>query len=445
MTCNRLIMRPALMASFFLILFFIAFLTGQRGIPVEDGGEFLTVARLGGINHPPGLPLLSLSSRLSWILFGKEGLRVLFAFSAASALILITKKYSVSSLIFITGTLLLPSVAGRLLIWDAYGFLFLIYAVAYFRKQPFNLEAGYLTGLALAVHPQGIFLLVLFGWKDSSMLKFFCGLLLGLSVYLALPVYSASGAVVDWGSTGAVGNFIRQVTAGGYREVYGGRMWGISADVLFRHVGALRRIVWPVLLLPAAFGAIHLFRTNRKSLIRLEILFIVDLLFVAYINPMAAGTTQTAVLSLFVILVLAVRGMDFVSNWRRSTGLIIAGAALASGVLLWEALPDQEEHVMDYFAPAPCESVFFLRDNDILYGGWVLKYVDDIRPDIVLLSTGNFSRWFENMAIWFNPNVDLSKGVLDVGDFSMSRDELAGRLMNAAMQDNPTRPFFTDF
>ncbi|NOQ21701.1 MAG: hypothetical protein GQ565_03485 [Candidatus Aegiribacteria sp.] len=445
MTRNSGSMRLPVTAFCFLILFFIAFLTGQRGIPVEDGGEFLTVARLGGINHPPGLPLVSLSSRLSWILFGEEGLRVLFAFVAASALVLITKKHTVSSLFFLTGILLLPSIAGRLLIWDAYGFLFLIYAVAYFRKPPFNLEAGFLLGLALAIHPQGIFLVVLFEFKRSSVLQFFCGLLLGLSLYLALPLYSASGAIVDWGSTGAVGKFIRQVTAGGYREVYGGSMWGISADVLLRHLGALWRILWPVLLLPAIIGAIRLFGTDRKLLIRLEILVVLDLLFVAYINPMAAGTTQTAILSLFVILALAAAGMNVIYSWRRFAGILAAGAVLTAGVLQWNPLPDQQNEIKEYFAPAPYESVFFLRSNDLLYGGWVLKYVEDRRPDIVLLSTGNFSGWFERMATWFNPDVDLSKGVLDVGDFSMSREELADRLIDATIKDNPNRPFFTDF
>ncbi len=434
---------PAI-AFCFLIVFLIAFQAGQRGIPVEDGGEFLTVARLGGINHPPGLPLLSLSSRLSWILFGEEGLRVLFACAAASALILITKKYTVSSLFFLTGVLLLPSIAGRLLIWDAYGFLFLIYAVAYFRKPPLNLEAGFLLGLALAIHPQGIFLIVLFRRNRSSILQFFCGLLLGLSLYLALPLYSASGAVVDWGSTGTLDNFVRQVTAGGYREVYGGKMFGISYDVLLRYLGSLWKIVWPVLLLPLITGVIQLFKTDRKLLIRLEILVVLDLLFVTIINPMAAGTTQTAILSLFVVLVLAAAGMNSIYNWKRIAGVIAAGAVLAGGILLWTPLPDQENEIREYFSSAPFESVFFISSNDILYGGWVLKYVEDRRPDIVLLSTGNFSAWFERMATWFNPEVDLSAGVLDVGDFSMSREELAGRLINAAILDNPNRPVFTD-
>ncbi|MEN8208874.1 MAG: hypothetical protein ABFR50_06455, partial [Candidatus Fermentibacteria bacterium] len=317
-------------------------------------------------------------------------------------------------------------------------------AVAYFRKPSFSLEAGFLLGLALAIHPQGIFLALLFDFRRSSIIQFICGLLLGLSLYLALPLTSASGAMVDWGGTRTVGNFIRQVTAGGYREVYGGRMWGISYNILLRHLGALREIIWPVLLIPLAAGAAGLFKTDRKLLVRLEILLVLDLLFVVYINPMAAGTSQTAILSLFVILVIAAEGLRVFINWRRLAGVIAAGAVLAAGVFLWEPLPDQENDVLEYFAPAPLESVFFLGNNDLLYGGWVLKYAQDRRPDIVLLSTDNFSLWFEHMATWFNPDVDLSKGVLDVGDFSMSREELARRLMNAAVQDNPDRQFFSD-
>lgn len=426
------------------VLFSIVFVTGQSGIPVEDGGEFLTVARLGGINHPPGLPILSLSSRLSWIVFGKEGLRVLFALAAALALLLIVKKPSFSLILFSAGVLLLPAVAGRLLIWDAYGPLFLIFALALYRKPSFDLEGGYLMGLAMTIHPQGILLPVLFRWKNVSILKFICGLLLGLSFYLALPIYSASGTIVDWGSTGSIANFVRQVTAGGYREVYGGSMGGISADVLLRHLGALWRIVWPVLLLPIAVGAVRLFGMNRKLMIKLEILIIADLLFVTFVNPMASGTTQTAVLSLFALIVISFIGISALAKWRKRVGFIAAGAVLAAGVLLWNPLPDQKDAVEKYFAPAPCESVFFLSSNDLLYGGWVLKYVEDRRPDIVLLSTGNFSGWFENMATWFNPDVDLSTGVSDVGDYSMSREELSSLLINAAIVDNPHRHFFID-
>lgn len=428
----------------FLLLFSIAFLAGQTGIPVEDGGEFLTVARLGGTNHPPGLPLLSLSSRVSWILFSREGLRVLFALFAALALKLINRKISVPVILFTAGILLLPFLSERLLAWDAYGPLFLIFAITMYRKPSLGLEAGYLMGLALAIHPQGIFLPILFTWKKDSIPRFIGGLMLGCSLYLALPVCSASGAIVDWGNPGSLANFIRQTTAGGYREAYGSSMGNLSINSIILHLTALWNMFWPVLLLPAAIGTVRLLKENRKLLLKLGILLIADLLFVLIINPMAAGTSQTAVLSLLVILVLSTTGISAIEKWRRSAGVVTAGAVLAAGVIYWNPLPDQSFDVIEHFAPAPLESIIFVSNNDLLYGGWVMKYVDDRRPDIVLLTTENFSGWFERMATRFNPEVDLSSSVLDVGDYSMSREELASRLINATVQDNPDRTIFAN-
>ena len=430
--------------TFFLLLFCIAFITGQTGIPVEDGGEFLTVARLGGTNHSPGLPLLSLSSRVSWILFSREGLRVIFALFAALALKIINRNISVPQILFTAGILLLPSLSERLLAWDAYGPLFLIFAITLYRKPSPGLEAGYLMGLALAIHPQGIFLPIFFSWKRGSIPRFTGGLILGFSLYLALPICSAYGAIVDWGNPGSLANFIRQVTAGGYREVYGSRMGSLSINSIILHSGVLWKMLWPVLLLPAVIGTIRLVKENRKLLLKLGILFIADLLFVLIVNPMAAGTSQTAVLSLLTILVVSIIGITAIEKWRSFAGIIIASAVLVAGVICWNPLPDQFDDVIEYFTPAPLESILFISNNDLLYGGWVMKYVDDRRPDIVLLSTGNFSGWFERMATWYNPEVDLSRSVLDVGDYSMSREELANRLINATIQDNPDSPVFTN-
>ena len=434
-------MVPALIL---LLLFIIGYATGQTGIPVEDGGEFLTVARLGGVNHPPGLPLVSLSARLSWALFGRDGLRILFALLAAATLVLADRKHSIPSGLFSAGIILLPAVAGRLLMWDAYSPLLLVFAAALVRKPRMSLEGGYLTGIATAVHPQGILLPVLCRWRNFSPLKFLGGLVLGASLYLALPVYSAAGAVVDWGSTGNVANFLRQVSAGGYREVYGAGMGGIHVHVLLRHLQELWSILWPVMLVPFAIGAVWMFKGNRKLMIRLEILLVADLLFVTLVNPMAAGTTQTATLSLLVMAVFSIYGIHRIERWNRMAGYIAAAAAMAAGVMLWRPLPDQTRRVHDYFCGAPIQSTFFIRDNDLLYGGWVMKYVDDRRPDIVLLSTGNFSGWFERMVNHFNPDIDLSKGILDVGDFSMPRQQAAAMLMDATIRDNPQWEFFSD-
>lgn len=435
---------PAVLTAYLLLMMLLGCLAGQTGIPVEDGGEFLTVARLGGVNHPPGLPLLSISARLSWVLFGRQGLRILFALLAASTLILLDGRRTLQGLLMAAGALLLPAVSGRLLMWDAYSPLILVFSVALLRRPGLDLEGGYLTGLALAIHPQGILLPILCRWRRPSPLRFTAGMLLGLSLFLSLPLGSAAGTILDWGSTGDIQHFIRHVSAAGYREVYGGSMGGFSMDVLLRYLGSIGGMLWPVLLVPAAIGVQSLLRKDRNLLVRLGLLLAADLLFVLTVNPMASGTTQTATLALLVVLFLSFKGINAVSDMRKEVALALGAAVLISGVLMHEPLPDQEERVRDFVGTAPLESGFFLQDNDLLYGGWVVKYVEDRRPDLVLLSTGNFSGWFEDMAVYFNPDLDLSRGVLDVGDLDMDRYEAAVLLMRATVEDNPGREFFSD-
>ena len=426
----------------FLIIFTVAWAAGQTGVPVEDGGEFLTVARLGGVNHPPGLPLLGQLCRISWIFFGPHGLRILFALFAATALTLLGGLRSIGSFILSLALLLLPAFHGRLLMWDAYSPLFLIFALALLRKPGLCLEGGYLTGLALAVHPQGILLPILMRWKRPRPLQFLSGLVLGLSLYLALPISSGAGSIMDWGSTGTVTNFLKQVTAGGYREVYGASMGSLSLTSLMRYLGTIWSMLWPVLLLPVMVGGAVVFRDEKWLCRRLSLLLLADLVFVIVINPMAAGTTQTAILSLLVVTVLAFKGLKTIAQLNCKAGLALAILVLATAVLTFQPLKDQTEEVEDLFAQAPLNSVLYISSNDLLYGGWTLKYAHDRRPDLVLLSTGNFAGWFEDMAVSFNPDIDLSAGVLDVGDYTMSREVLAQLLIQAAIEDNPQRTIY---
>ena len=121
------------------------------------------------------------------------------------------------------------------------------------------------------------------------------------------------------------------------------------------------------------------------------------------------------------------------------------GPVLVVGILSPDPLTNQEEDIGGYFSQAPPGSGFFIADNDLLYGGWAMKYVRDLRPDLVLLSTGNFSGWFEDMAVRFNPDLDLSRSVTDVGGTALGRSELAVRLIQATVEDNPQRQFFGDW
>ncbi len=428
-----------------ILLFAIALIAGQSGIPTEDGGEIITVARLGGTCHPPGMPLLALFSRLSWVISGQHGLRILFALFAGASLWLLSRRTGLPGLVLACGVLLLPAVRTRLLAWDAYSLLFLVYTAGMAAGRISCTAAGYLTGIALAVHPLGLFLPVVLRVRRLSLLEALSGAILGASLYLALPIGSAAGAVVDWGACGSLQNFLRQITAGGYREVYGESMGRFSVGTVLSHLSVLREILWPVLVLPVLLGVVRLWREGRKSLLcRIAMLLAADVLFVWTVNPMAAGTSQTGILSLLALLVLAFAGLYAIEG-RRLVGWVLASAVVAVGIISPAPLEDQEQDVYYFFSPTPLNSGFFISNNDLLYGGWVMKYARDLRPDIVLLYTANFSGWFEEMAVHFNPDIDLSRCAADVGGAGLGRSELARRLMQATVEDNPDRQFFGDW
>jgi hypothetical protein len=212
-----------------------------------------------------------------------------------------------------------------------------------------------------------------------------------------------------------------------------------------QHLGEVWRILWPVLILPVVLGAVRLFRERDRRMLRtVGILLAADLIFVWAVNPMAAGTSQTAILTLVAFTVLAFRGL-YALEGRIAVPWLLGAAVLAVGILSPDPLTNQDEDIGDYFSQAPLDSGFFIAGNDLLYGGWTMKYVRDLRPDLVLLSTGNFAGWFEEMAVRFNPDLDLSRSVADVGGTALGRTELAVRLIQATVEDNPHRSFFGDW
>lgn len=435
-------MRPALRRVLPVLLLAAALLAGQWGVPVEDGGEVATVARLGGTMHPPGMPLLALSAQ-STRLLGEDGLRLLFALCAAASLWLVLGRTGLPGAAMAFAALLLPGFRERALAWDAYGPLMLVFSAVLSSSAPLRpAAAGYLTGLAAAIHPAGLLLPAACRLDGRPRLPELAGAaLLGASLYLALPLASAAGAAVDWGSPGAAGPFLRQVGAEGYREVYGASMGRLDPAAASRHLTALARLLWPALLLPAGAGAAGLLRRDRGMLLRLGVLLAADMAFTVLVNPMAAGTGQTAWLSLACMLVLAsegLRALPGAAAWAAVAAVAVTGALQEGG------LRDQGGDVRAFLAGAPLEPGLFISDNDLLYGCWVMKYGRDLRPDAVLLSTGNFSPWFERLAVRYNPELDTSGGLAEAGGPGTPRDSVVARLIRLTILNNPGRRFFTD-
>jgi hypothetical protein len=424
----------------FLTLLSFSYLLGQRGIPVEDGGEIATVAALGGTCHPPGMPLLALAVRASRAVAGEDGLRLLFAAAASLSLWLIFRGTGAPGAAGAIAILVLPAFRERMLAWDAYGLLFLAFSAALSMRPAPSCVTGYLTGLASSIHPAGLMIpgACRTRWR-SGILPFLTGLVLGLSVYLLLPLASSAGAVVDWGRPDSIGAFLRQVSAQGYREVYGASMFHPDAAALSRHLAGLWGTLAPALIVPVIIGTFLLARSDRRRAVTLALLVVLDGLFTAFVNPMAAGTSQTGWLSLCAF---AAAASEAFRRLPRLPALLIAAGVAASGLLVEEPLIDQQAEVEGLLASAPRDAGLFISDNDLLYGSWMVKYVHDRRPDLALLSTGNFSPWFEELARRYAPGLDTSGGVDDAGGIDTPRDSVVARLVRLTISNNPGRRFF---
>ncbi len=232
----------------FLIPLTVYLLTLYPTVPTEDGGELITAAYHLGIPHPPGYPLFTILGKIFIVLnpFGNIAWKVNVmsaVFNAATALVifLFLRRYIKSNIIALASGLLFTfidiswSQAIRAEVYSLHNFLHMlvIFCVYQWQKDTKNLFWWYAIcftfGLGLTNHhvlfvfspPLALFVL----WADKTLWKDWKRILsgtaffiLGLSIYLYLPIRSLADPALDWGNPETLNDFWRHVT----RAQYGG-------------------------------------------------------------------------------------------------------------------------------------------------------------------------------------------------------------------------------
>ncbi len=276
-------------APFIFILAFSLFLFSLHPtITVGDSGEIVAAGFSLGMAHPPGYPLFVLTSApFTMIPFGNIAFRVNLAaavFGAISCLMvcLITQKIAKVGLapakegkpqglplhlpaFFASGSLALSyqfwyrSTCAEVYTLNVFLILIMIYILLVWREHayqesgvrsltshasPYLYLVSFLLGLGIGNHHTIILLIpgaILFVlWSGVmghgsegavlrltshvSRLTFF--FLLGLSIYLYLPIRSAQNPFMDWGDPQAISNFIDVFTRRAYLPEEVGRNWG---------------------------------------------------------------------------------------------------------------------------------------------------------------------------------------------------------------------------
>ncbi|MFH0930397.1 MAG: DUF2723 domain-containing protein, partial [Candidatus Zixiibacteriota bacterium] len=283
-----------------LIFFFsgvIYLLTLSPTLSFIDTGELATACYTLGIAHPTGYPLYTLIGRiftllslgtpifslnlLSLFLISFANLILFFLFLKILELLFPDAKNNLLQYLSFISVLIFsftPTLWSQATSNEVYGLNFFLTIVLFYililkinlRNRDETLESErfsylffFLYGLSFGNHlstlllfPGFIFLLFSIYRKSIFDLKrvflFLSFFLLGLSIYLYLPIRSSCNPILNWGEPSTLSNFKRHVTGWQYRVW----MFSESAQVLwdnFRNYLHLFYSQFPIYLLPWIF------------------------------------------------------------------------------------------------------------------------------------------------------------------------------------------------
>jgi tetratricopeptide (TPR) repeat protein len=431
---------PFLMAALFGVVLLVYARTLCPTVYWEDAGELITVSHVLGIAHPPGHPLYTILGHLfSFIPWGTIAARVNFmsaCFGAiASALVyptvlrLLRDRTERTFIAHCAGAAAALFAAFGLTLWDQavvaetstlHAFFFMLLILLFLEtldapdQSSFSRRLvlfSFMFGLSLTNHVAGVFLIPAFAiWMLVSArrrisfrnalpsLAFF---LVGLSVYLYLPIRSSMNPVIDWGNPETLSNFWQVITAGQFRnDVLTAPSMRQMTEIAADHVSNIRENFMGV---GTAFILIGIWRAlrRRKDFFLFASVVIVTL-FTVTLNP--AFITAYFIPALLLLAVFIGLGADAVADAlaasvhghrarRTVAGLICAALLVSPALPLIRHYPMNDrsnyfrarDYGMRILDTLPANAAFFTIDLNAIFTIWYLMYCEGIRTDVLVI------------------------------------------------------------
>ncbi len=416
----------------------------------EDSGELIAVSYVLGIPHPPGHPLYAILGRLFTLLpWGSIAQRVNFmsAFFGALAaslvypavLMLLRAEREQSVIRHCAGATAALFAAFGVTLWDQavvaetstlHAFFFILLVCLFLRLLSAHDEKAFyrslfffcfVYGLSLTNHVAGVFAIpafVVWAWvsfrgkqgflrKATPSVFFF---LLGLSVYLYLPIRSAQDPVIDWGNPESFRNFLWVVTASQFKsDVFGFPARSEIIEIAAGRLSLIRENYMALGLSLMLIGIWRAFRNNRNFL--LFSATVVATLFIVTLNPSfitAYFIPALLLLAVFIGLgaytvVVNLVLMTGAPLMRRVSAFVLCFVLLLSPVLpLARHYPVNDrsdyyrarEYGMRILALLPPNALFFTIDLNAMFVIWYLMHCEGIREDVMVVEPS----WLANSA-----------------------------------------------
>jgi hypothetical protein len=398
-----------------------------------DGGDLIAAARTLGIPHPSGYPTYTL---LAWlashlpvgtIAYRVNLLSALCASLAAgltclSAQILLAGSRHRLALSAATGL----TIAFSSLLWsqaviaEVYALLALFTALLLWLVLSWRQYGGdvrlWLAGLALGVglgnHLTLIFivpaLLVLLWperrrWLRARVLTPAAGLfLVGLSVYVYLPLAAARQPAVNWGDPQTWDRFWWIISGGPYRSY----VFGLDVDEIPSRIAGWARLLgdqfgwWGLVLVVVGFWSWWQGEQSRADRTLAAAFLLWSLLAGLYAFPYATTDSYVYLTPLLLPLALAWgKGADYLLHvvlrfgaaWRRTALVAILLLPFGSLAMHWQTTElshDRMAHnymqqVLDMAAPG---ALIVVQGDGPTFALWYGLYAEGQRPDVAVVS-----------------------------------------------------------
>ena len=407
-----------------------------------DGGDLIAAAATGGIAHPTGYPLYLLLARLfQFMPIGSLAFRtnLMSAVAAVAAALMVyglVTRYLSPSLthpVWLAGLAaglafgLSPLIWSQAVITEVYTlhslfvalllFLSVIPLSAHFTQKRMDCLLGLIFGLAMGNHLTTLLILpiILFStihrkpdsaqgkhwfntWQldGGSLLRRLLWMMVGLLVYLVLPLRALSHPPVDWGNP---------VTLDGFVWLVSGKLYqGLLLSLNFPFV--VERAQTVIALLLEKFGIIGI----TASLVGLIVFFKPTrlnfyMLWIAVASSAFAIGYATADAYMYLIpvfLCFAVwigiglgRTMEIFSKQSRIVGLGI-GLALILVLLIqawkvWPAVDASHDQRAESFGKsvlsiAPAHAIVFANGDEAVFTLWYFQFALRDRTDLAIIS-----------------------------------------------------------
>ncbi len=421
----------------FLFVFSLSFyfLTICPSVYIHDSGELIAASWCLGIAHPAGSPLYCMAGKIFAMLlpFGSVALR----YNLFSAI------FASLSLVFLFNFLryLKVSIQGSFAAVMAFGFSLVfwseavvaevytlntflliapLYAVALFfrtEKVKYLYMTGFLWGLLLANH-MGLSPVSPLIWLIATVYLFFklkmspkktvltvflmsLFFLLSFSLYIYLPVRSATNPPIDWGNTETFTNWFDHVTA----KRIQGRMLTLSVSEYLERIVQYSKILWHqyFLLLFLSVTGIFLIVKKKRFFMNtvLLVILLADFLFVVFMDSAPLESEAYTIPSILILAVYIGMGFDFLIQKVDKRVSIVVALLISLFFCSWNFRKvDRSDNFIVYDSALNilknCDenSILFNREDNKTFPLAYMRVVENRRPDLELID--RYGNIFEN-------------------------------------------------